>query len=260
MPPSISILFHDTYIGSALQRALTHAPSPTSEVLFFAHDVASSFHEHIASLDACCRRLVAAGRPVIIVYPSSANICECRRGRIRENSTTLPHCDRERAICDAEALLRSFAADSRGLITPLILRHGELYGDAPVAPISGHLNSLLSIARAGRPLPLPGLGLQKRTLTHIDDFAAAALSLLAVPDLPTVVNIPGETSSIIDYSVAVATRYSVDIETSAPVFDDNITPFAPSRLLSNSLFKSLSSFTPKHSFARWLQLTATQTA
>ncbi len=60
-------------------------------------------------------------------------------------------------------------------------------------------------------LTLPGLGSQKRTLTHVEDLADAAAALFKSDFAPSPVNLPGETHAVIDYLSPIADRFGVEL-------------------------------------------------
>ena len=280
----------DTFIGSHLAKALVAsgqkvigygaheatAPSvaitykktdyrhydlhPECNLVFFCHDVALDRDMHVQALSALCEHLAAShskDRQVHLVYFSSTNICNANGRRISEDSEIYPHCLRDAAVVQAEMLLKTWCSLSGNAISPHIFRYGELYGEENGFPTpAGHVNECLTKARQGQSLVFYGNLNQKRTLTHIDDFAEAVVKVLRQGLTPSRVNIPGEHLLVVDFLMGISGHYGVDWEPTASrpsVVDENV-PFASSdRLLNAAVFKSLvPDFKPKHKFTNWL--------
>ena len=228
----------------------------------FCHDVALDREQHVKALSALCEHLAAShsqDNQVHLAYFSSTNICNANGRRIREDSEIYPHCLRDAAVAQAENLLKTWCSLSGNAIAPHVFRYGELYGEEGRFPTpAGHVNECLAMARQGKSLLFYGNLNQKRTLTHIDDFAAAVAEVLRRGFTPSRVNIPGEHLMVVDFLMGISGHYGVDWEPTAsrpPVVDENV-PFASSdRLLNAAVFKSLvPDFKPKHKFANWLSV------
>ena len=280
----------DTFIGSHLGKAMaasgykvigygTHAlaapddaitykttdylhydlPSDCPLVLF-CHDVALDRDQHVQALTALCEHLAAShsvNKQVHLVYFSSTNICNTNGRRIREDSEVYPHCLRDAAIAQAENLLKTWCSLSGNAISPHVFRYGELYGEEDRYPTpAGHVNECLAMARQGKTLVFYGNLNQKRTLTHIDDFAAAVVEVLQQGFTPSRVNIPGEYLMVVDFLMGISGHYGVDWEPTASrpaVVDENVPFFSSDRLLNAAVFKSIvPDFKPKYRFKSWL--------
>ena len=235
--------------------------SPECNLVFFCHDVAADRDLHVRSLEALCEHLAAihsVDRQVHLVYFSSTNICNANGRRIREDSEIYPHCLRDAAVVQAEMLLKTWCSISRNAIAPHVFRYGELYGEADAFPThAGHVNECLALARQGKTLVFYGNLNQARTLTHVDDFAAAVAAVLQEDFTPSRINIPGEKVTVAEFLQKIAEHYGVEWEptTQRPsVLDENVPYLACDRLLNAAVFKSIvPDFKPKHKFANWLQ-------
>jgi nucleoside-diphosphate-sugar epimerase len=230
-------------------------------LVLFCHDVALDRDLHVKALSALCEHLAeihSQNRQVHLAYFSSTNICNANGHRISEESEVFPHCLRDAAVAHAEMIMKTWCSLSRNAISPHIFRYGELYGEEDGFPTpAGHVNDCLARARQGESLVFYGNLNQKRTLTHIDDFATAVAEVLRHGLTPSRVNIPGEHLMVVDFLEGISGHYGVDWEPTAnrpAVVDENV-PFASSdRLLNAAVFKSIvPDFKPKHKFANWLQ-------
>ena len=231
---------------------------PECRLVLFCHDVSIDRERHLQALSALCEHLAATRSPdaqVRLCYFSSANICNGGSRPISENAAVRPHCLRELAVCQAEMTLRTWACLSRNAIVPNVFRHGELYGGAEDSPTNaGHVNECLDLARHGRPLEFSGNLNQRRTLVHVEDFAAAVASLLDRDLIPDLVNVPGERLTVYDYLSAISERYGVELTVGmARRFSENLPLASCDRVLSASLFRSEVDFKPKYKFRPWLK-------
>ena len=229
-------------------------------LVLFCHDVSLDRELHIKALSALCEHLAAShtgDRQVHLAYFSSTNICNANGRRITEDSEIYPHCLRDAAVVQAEMLLKTWCCLSRNAVAPHVFRYGELYGEEDAFPTpAGHVNECLANARRGRPLVFYGNLNQRRTLTHIDDFADAVASVLRRGLAPGRVNIPGENLMVVDFLMGISGHYGVDWEPTIrrpDAVNENV-PFAScDRLLDAAVFKSVvSGFKPKHRFKSWL--------
>ena len=257
MDLSATIIAPDTAIGGALDRALRSRDITVADgapVVVYCDDIAADRDGHVRRLTALCEHLAARSVQTHLVYVSTAAVCNPRRGRIGETAEVHPHNLREAAAVQAEMLIRAYSCLSRNAIAPLIVRHGELYGDDA---LSGQVASLVAAARAGRPLSHYGSLNQKRTLTHIDDFADAVAAILPLQVLPSLINIPGETLSMADVLMTVADRFGVDWQplSQPPSPPDESAPHTSADcVLATALFKSeLPEFKLSHRFKTWLR-------
>ena len=280
----------DTFIGSHLAKAMAasgckvigygmhETPSPSDAItykttdylhynlppecnmVFFCHDVALDREMHIQALSALCEHLAAIhseDNQVHLAYFSSTNICNANGHRISEDSEIYPHCLRDAAVAQAEMLLKTWCCLSGNAISPHVFRYGELYGEEDGFPTpAGHVNECLALARQGKTLVFYGNLNQKRTLTHIDDFADAVAAILQQGLTPSRINIPGEKLMVVDFLMGISGHYGVEWEPSIcrpAVLNENV-PFASSdRLLNAAVFKSIvPDFKPKHRFKSWL--------
>jgi len=253
-----------TGLGRALSRALSAAgfavaecdaeraavPAECSQVLY-CHDAAQEPERHVAQLDALCGALAAthAGRHVRVCVFTPATVCEDTTKLLRERAALRPRTLVGLAHCQAELLLHSWFARSRGAIRPVIFRHGELYGLE-----TGYIAECLLRARARQPLTLPGLGAQKRTLTHVEDLADAAAALLRKDVLPSPINLPGESLAVIDYLSPIADRFGVELAMGRDCHSEAFPWGLGDCVLATAAFKTeLPGFRPKHRFRKWLQ-------
>ena len=261
MPSShkqLAIVGTDTAIGAALARSMADAgfdiaeSAADSRLVLYCHDAALDAEGHVSALDALCRSLAAthtSNRQVRVCVFTPANACGESPRVIRETTPLLPRCRRDFAYAQAEMLLHAWYGMSHTAILPTVFRHGELYcaPDAKI-PLAGHVNACIRKAQSGQPLTMPGLGIQKRTLTHLDDFADAVASILSNDFPPSIVNIPGETMAIADYTNDICDRYGVEPVLGKYPFDDDLPWGIGDRVLSAALFRSESTFRPKRSF------------
>lgn len=219
-------------------------------LVLYCHDAARHPSRHVPLLDALCRSLAATRTDlnqvhVALLTPASA--CQTS-ARIRENASLHPHSPRELAAAQAELTLHAWCCQTHTAILPNIFRHGELYGLD-----TGHIAACLRHARAGRPVQLPGLGNQKRTLTHLDDLAAAVATLLKDDFTPSPINLPGETLTVIDYLLPIADRFGVDLDMTPDCHSDDFPWGVGDCVLSSALFKSEApTFRLCHRFRSWL--------
>jgi nucleoside-diphosphate-sugar epimerase len=272
---NVALVGSDTFIGSALAKAMEASerhvmpcqsasaadvsiPDGCNTVLF-CHDVYMETERHAALLDALCRRLAekhADGNPVHVCVFTPAAVCQPTGGVVRENSPTRPYGRWGVAACHAELLLHAWQEMTSNAIIPHIFRYGELYGE-PCGKETGlgHLNAALRLARQGKPVQMRGFGLQKRSLTHVDDFSRAVAAVLAEYGLPRIVNIPGERMPIAQYMNAIAAAFNVGLEYQASKadFDENQPSFSSDCVLSAAVFRSLVAYKPKIRFMKWLE-------
>ena len=263
-----------TVIGYGTQTAMSQSVAMTYQqtdylhydlpsdchLVCFCHDVAIDRDLHVKALSSLCEHLAAThsqDNQIHLAYFSSTNICNANGRRISEDSEIYPHCLRDAAVVQAENLLKTWCSLSGNAISPHVFRYGELYGEEDRYPTpAGHVNECLAMARQGKPLVFYGNLNQKRTLTHIDDFAAAVVEVLHRGFTPSRVNIPGEHLMVVDFLMGISGHYGVDWEPTASrpaVVDENV-PFASSdRLLNAAVFKSIvPDFKPKYRFKSWL--------
>ena len=272
---NVTLIGSDTFIGGSLAKAMTAAgrhimPSLSDNIadvsipegcntVLFCHDVSMETERHAAMLDALCRRLSekhADGNAVHVCLFTPATVCQPSGGIVREDSPTRPNGRCGVAACHAELLLHAWQEMTSNAIIPHIFRYGELYGE-PCGKETrlGHLNAALQLARQGKPIQMRGFGLQKRTLTHIDDFSHAVAAILSEYGLPRIVNIPGERMAIAQYMNAIAAAFNVglDYQASKTDFDENLPPYSGDCVLSSSVFRGLVTFKPQYKFMKWLK-------
>ncbi len=266
----VMIIGADTALGAAMATALSAAgfqvlddaaervPIDCNRVLY-CHDAARDPEGHVAALDALCRSLAATRTMDCQVHFgvfTPANACAKAGRAIRETAMLKPLCQRDLAHAQAELLLHSWFGRSRTAILPIVFRHGELYA-APDdrRPLAGHVNACLRRAKSLQPMRFPGLGLQKRTLTHLDDFASAVAAVLKGDFLPDVINVPGETMAIADYMNDICSHYGLEASLASDPFDDDLPWGLGDRVLSAAEFRSeLPDFRLRHRFRSWLAL------
>ena len=211
-------------------------------LVLYCHDATRSPDRHLAALDTLCRTLAATRtgmNQIHVALFTPATACQTS-ARIRENAALQPHTHHD--------LLHAWCFRSRTAILPNLFRHGELYGLS-----TGHIAASLRHARSGHPLQLPGLGNQKRTLTHLDDLAAAVATLLKDDFTPSPINLPGETLTVIDYLLPIADRFGVDLDMTPDCHSDDLPWGIGDCVLSSALFKSEApTFRLRHRFRSWL--------
>ena len=221
-------------------------------LVLYCHDAAGDTARHGSILERLCGELAATRSDqnqvsVCVFTPSSACVPSGRT--VREDARLHPHSLRELACVQAEMALHAWYCKSNTVILPVVFRHGELYGIE-----GGHVAACLRQAH-DRPqcLPLPGLGNQRRTLTHIDDFADAVATLLKDEFTPSPINIPGENMDVIEYMGPIADLFGLELGMSRDCFSEDLPRGVGDCALSAALFKSeLPSFRPKHRFKQWL--------
>ncbi len=225
-------------------------------LVLFCHDAALNADRHVPALTALCRELAAQrtdANQVHVCLFTPANACEADKGRVKEDSPLCPHSIRELAHVQAEMTLHAWCFLSHMAIIPNIFRYGELYADLPAGlTLAGHLSACIRRRRNNEQLESPGLGNQKRTLTHLDDLAVAVAALLKQDFIPSVINIPGETMAIIDYLILLDNHPEQEMPMVSR-YDDDLPWGVGDRVLSPALFKSeLPAFRPKYRFSQWL--------
>ena len=229
-------------------------PEDCNRVLF-CHDVASHTERHVPALDALCRELAATRQKndeVHICIFTPANACECGKQRVREDAPLLPHSLRDLACANAEMTLHAWCMLTHTTILPKIFRYGELYADMPdEMPLAGHVCASLRKVRRHEALESPGFGMQKRSLTHLADFAEMVAGLVKRDFLPTVVNIPGETFSILEYLIPLEDNPTGEMRMSKDCHDDDLPWGISDRVLSAAVFKGELKFAPKHKYKDW---------
>ena len=221
-------------------------------LVLYCHDAAGDTARHGSILERLCGELAATRSDqnqvsVCVFTPSSACVPSGRT--VREDAHLHPHSLRELACVQAEMALHAWYCKSNTVIQPLVFRHGELYGIE-----GGHVAACLRQAH-DRPecLLIPGLGNQRRTLTHIDDFADAVATLLKDDFMPSPINIPGENMDVIEYMGPIADLFGIELGMSPDCFSEDLPRGVGDCALSAALFKSeLPAFRPKHSFRQWL--------
>ncbi len=219
-------------------------------LVLYCHDVVQDTARHVGILDALCGELAATrtdSNQVYVCVFTPVSAC-APSARIREDATLIPHSMREMACVQAEMTLHAWCYKSHTAILPQIFRHGELYGID-----CGHVAACIHQAASGKNLLIPGLGNQKRTLTHIDDLADAVATILKDDFLPSPINIPGENMNVIEYMGPVADRFGLELDMSQNCFSEDLPWGVGNCALSASLFKSeVPGFRPKHRFKKWL--------
>ena len=219
-------------------------------LVLYCHDATRSPDRHLTALDTLCRTLAATRtgmNQIHVALFTPATACQTS-ARIRENAALQPHSHHDLLHAQAELLLHAWCFRSRTAILPNLFRHGELYGLS-----TGHIAASLRHARSGHPLQLPGLGNQKRTLTHLDDLAAAVATLLKDDFTPSPINLPGETLTVIDYLLPIADRFGVDLDMTPDSYSDDLPWGIGDCVLSAALFKSEApTFRLRHRFRSWL--------
>ena len=227
-------------------------------VVLYCHDAAAEPNRHLAGLDALCGALAAtrtaagAASQVHVCLFTPASAFAGDGPRVREAAAPRPHSLRELVCAQAELSLQSWCFRTRTAILPQLFRHGELYGVS-----AGHVAECLRRAQARQPLTLPGLGAQKRTLTHVEDLADAAAALLKKDFAPSPVNLPGETLAVIDYMSPIADRYGVELAMGRDACSEAFPWGLGDCVLATAAFKAeLPAFRPKHRFREWLQTNA----
>ena len=221
-------------------------------LVLYCHDAAGDTARHGSILERLCGELAATRKDpnqvsVCVFTPSSA--CEPSGRTVREDARLHPHSLRELACVQAEMALHAWYCKSNTVILPVVFRHGELYGVE-----GGHVAACLRQAH-DRPQYLlrPGLGNQRRTLTHIDDFADAVATLLKDDFLPSPINIPGENMDVIEYMGPIADLFGLELGMSRDCFSEDLPRGVGDCALSAALFKSEApTFRPKHRFRQWL--------
>ncbi len=259
----LSIVGADTAVGAVLARGLADAGFDVVEsaadcrLVLYCHDAAQDTAGHVSALDALCCELSethTSNRQVRVCVFTPANACgESPRG-IRETTPLLPRCRRDFAYAQAEFLLHAWYGMSRTAILPTVFRHGELYcAPNPTRPLAGHVNACLRKARKHDSMVFPGLAIQKRTLTHLDDFADAVATILSNDFPPSVINIPGETMTIAEYMCDICNHYGLKDTLDKYPFDDDLPWGLGDRVLSSAEFRSeCPSFRLRHKFKNWL--------
>ena len=270
----VALVGSDTFIGGSLAKAMEAAgrhvfPCPSDNDSFasipdgcntvlFCHDASLETERHAEMLDALCRRLAvkhADGNAVHLCLFTPAMVCQTSGGIVREDSPTRPNGRCGVASCHAELLLHAWQKMTSNAIISHIFRYGELYGEPCGNETNlGHLNAALQLARQGKSIQMRGFGLQKRSLTHVDDFACAVAAVLSEYGLPRIVNIPGERMQIVQYMNAIATAFNVglDYQAKETVFDENLPPYSSDCVLSSAVFRGLVTFKPQYKFMKWL--------
>ncbi len=229
-------------------------------LLLFCHDAAVHPECHVAAMDALCRHLAANlhhdNQMAVCVF-TPANACECTKQLVTEDAALDPHSLRDLAYAQAEMTLRAWSAVTQSAILPKSFRYGELYADMPDAlPLAGHVNACLKKARLYEPIVLPGLGSQKRTLTHLHDFAEMVALAVKQDFIPAVTNIPGEVSTIIQYVIAMMTFLNAEVSKDVQHYDDDLPWGVGNRALFAPQFlsgkKRALRYQLKHSFRDWI--------
>ncbi len=192
-----------------------------------------------------------------ICYISTFLICKSNSKRaITEDCCLTPRSEYEMAIAAAESYLAMRSYRSDNILQAHIIRMGELYGCELTmrdANVSGLLRMSIRDAMDGRPLTMYGLGLKKRTVTHVADACRFAISYMNLDFAPRRINVPGEKMQIVKFLMAIACHYGVDVGLAAAeqhsIFFNR---YAGDQALSDSLARSLVPYKAQHSFNGWL--------
>jgi len=226
-------------------------------LLLFCHDAALHRQRHAVAMEALCQELAASLPPckqMTVCAFTPANACACSQKRVTEDTALRPQSLRDLAYAQAEMTLHAWCAMSKGAIQPAIFRYGELYADMPKElPLAGHVNTCLKKVRQQERLISPGLGNQKRTLTHLDDFASMVTLAVKQDFIPAVTNIPGETIDIIEYMMPLENSPDQEIYMDTPNHDDDLPWGIGDRALYCPQFLSGKKYSFKYQFKHKFQ-------
>ncbi len=232
-----------------------HFPICNYDWILLCLDPRDGLDLHLKILESLCDHLVNQGLKSHLCYPSSFAVCEGNSQRpLEEKASLTPHSELEMTIAAAELYLRMRSCRADGKLLTYILRMGEIYGDEfgfDDAP--GLFNFYLRNAVRGDELPMYGLGLKRRTFTHIADACNFAIQYMKLDFPPNTMNVPGENMRIVDFLMAIACHYEVETPLASP--DENnvyCNRFAGNQVLSRKLATSLINYELKYEFKAWL--------
>ena len=235
-----------------------HLPVTDYDWIIICLDPAQNSKKYLGSIQGLCNYIESNKITAPICYPSSYMICETNSKRaISENVRITPHSEYEMNIAAAELYLtmRSYRTD--GLLLSYILRMGELYGQeitfGYIVATPGLINEYWKNAMAGNSLDMYGLGLKKRTVTHIADACRFAIKYMNLDFAPRIINVPGERMQVVDFLMAIASHYNVNTSLVSPA-QNNIfcNRFSGNQVLSDKLAKALVKYEHRYTFKRWL--------
>ena len=227
--------------------------------LLFCHDAALHTERHAIALEALCRELAekrSGKKQIAVCVFTPANACECDRKLVTEDAALCPRSHRDLAYAHAELIMHAWYTLSHTNILPKFFRHGELYADMPdELPLAGHVNACLRKVRRNERLVSPGLGNQKRTLTHLDDFANMVAVAVKQDFMPSVTNIAGESMEIIDYMIPLEDNPDKEMLMEIGHYDDDIPYGVGDRILYCPQFmagrKNFLNYKLTHHFHDW---------
>ena len=228
-------------------------------LLLFCHDAAFRPDRHAAAMEALCRKISEkrpSDKPIAVCVFTPANACDCTGKTITEDAALMPRSLRNLAHVQAEMMLHAWHAVSKRVILPRSFRYGELYADMPnEIPLAGHVNACLRKVRRHERLVSPGLGNQRRTLTHLEDFANMVALVVSQDFIPSVTNIPGETMEIIEYMMPLEKNPEMEMFMDIGHYDDDLPYGVGDRVLYCPQFmagkKNSFKYSLRHKFRDW---------
>lgn len=221
-------------------------------------DPLKEISEYLGMIQGLCDYIENNKMFVHICYPSSFMICESNSKRaILENTSLTPHSEYEMNIAAAELYLNMRSCHQDSQLLTYILRMSEMYGNEVAFddgnPLPGLINTCWHNASAGNPITMYGLGLKKRTVTHVADACRFAIKYMNLDFAPRTVNIPGEKLRVADFLMDIACHFNVETALASPeqhsVFCNR---FAGDQVLSDKLALGLVPYKPQFTFRTWL--------
>lgn len=188
---------------------------------------------------------------------SSFLACESHSRRIPEPPRLRPRSEYGMNLAMAELYWNMRSIQMGGKLPLRVVRMGEIYGndfeDEEDAVTPGVIHESIRLASNGKPVVMHGLGLGKRSVTHISDACRFSIQYLNLALAPKEIHVPGEAFSVADLLLAIARKFQVEC-TLAPAGEKSVfcDKFVGNQLLSGKSAQRLVAYELQYPFKAWL--------